>query len=141
MVSNLYRVNRYSLGAKVYVVGELIHNGRIVTCRRAYRAEEQQGEQAATWPAPEHEDEERRHGEQFRIDAQMVGVGETHLAEAEVVVDEEQIAPPMLLANVRMVPHHQVPLRPGAPQGQDIGAEEYQSSQRRYDAGEVTELQ
>jgi len=45
----------------------------------------------------------------------MVRVRQAHLAEAEVVVDEEQIAPPVLLADVRMVAHHQVPLGSTAP--------------------------
>lgn len=95
----------YSLGAKVYVVGELVDNGCVIARRSADRAEQQQGKKAATRPTPEDQDEERRHCEQFRIDAQMMGVRQAHLAESKIVVDEQQVAPPMLLADVRMVAH------------------------------------
>lgn len=56
----------------------------------------------------------------------MVCVRQAHLAEAKVVVNKEQIAPPVLLADVRMVSHHEVPLWPRAPEGQHIRTEEYQ---------------
>lgn len=64
----------------------------------------------------------------------MVCVRQAHLAEAEVVVNKEQIAPPVLLADIRMVAHHEVPLWPRAPEGQDIRTEEYQGGQRRHNA-------
>lgn len=118
------------LGAKVYVVGELVDDRGVVPGRRAHRAEEQQEGQSAAGPAPESQDEQGRHGKQLRVDAQVVGVRQAHLAEAEVVVDEEQVAPPVLLADVGVVAHHQVPLRPAAPQRQDEGAEQDEGGQR-----------
>lgn len=123
-----------SLGAKVNVVGQLIYYGRIITRCCAHCAEQQQGEETATWPAPEGQDEDRCDSKQLRIDAQMMRVRQTHLTEPKVVVYEEQIAPPVLLADVRMVTHHQVPLWSRAPQGQHVCAEEYQRSQGRHNA-------
>lgn len=61
----------------------------------------------------------------------MVRVRQAHFAESEVVVNEEQVAPPVLLADVRMVAHHQIPLGSTAPQRQHIRAEEYQGGQGR----------
>lgn len=127
-------MNLYSLGAKVNVVGQLIYNGRIVSRCGAHCAEQEEREETTSRPTPESEYEEWSDCKQFGIDAQMMCVRQAHFTESKVVVNEQQVAPPVLLTDVRMVAHNEVPLWPGAPKRQHVRTEENQSGQRRDNA-------
>lgn len=130
-----FQSNFHSLGAKVNVVRQLIHNGRIVSRCGAHCAEQKKREETTSRPTPKSKYKKWSNCKQFGIDAQMMCVRQTHLAESKVVVNEQKVAPPMLLTDVRMVTHNEVPLWSGAPKRKHVRTEEDQCGQRRNNAG------
>lgn len=56
-----------------------------------------------------------------------------HVFKAEVVVDEEHVAPPVLFADVGVVRDHKVPERAGTEPGQHKSAEQDERAEGRHD--------
>lgn len=122
-------LKKYSRRPEVHVVRQPQVVGDEEAVHGADECEHDQRDRTLPGPLPEGPDEQRRHRKQFRVDAHVVRVRQTHVLKAKVVVDEEHVAPPVLLANVPVPGDDQVPLGATAEEGEHERAEQDERSQ------------
>jgi hypothetical protein len=113
---------------------ELVRHGDVESRDCGQNGESNDRLNSSSRPFPHRNGEEGRRNEKLHVDAGVVRVGQADRVVAKPILDEQQVSPPVLSADVRVRGDNQIPHRARPEKRQNVSAEEYQKDDRWDDA-------